>query len=269
MEHSFIQFDGKKIHYQEEGKSNENVIVFLHGFLNSLDVWAPYTYSYMSSVHVIAIDLPGHGFSDTYGEVHSMEFMARAVKAVLDHCDVKSCVMMGHSMGGYVSLAFADAFPYMLKGLILLHSQALADNNEVKEARLNTCKVVMENRSAYIIGFVPELFYKENKEKFRHEIKDLEEDSLRTTEYGIMAAQRGMAARSSRTYILSESTYPILFIFGKHDTRIPVELGLSQAMLPKYSEVIILGNSSHMGHIEERNYLKIKVYNFLKTCYLL
>ena len=269
MEHSFIQYNDRRIHYQEEGKNNQTTIVFLHGFLNSLDVWAPYTYSYMQRVHVIAIDLPGHGLSDTYGEVHSMEFMAYAVKAVLDECGVTSCVMLGHSMGGYVALAFADAFPRMLKGLILLHSQALADSEEVKEKRLLACQKVYENKSAYIVNFIPELFYKKNREINRDEIKDLEEDSLHITEEGIVAAQKGMAVRSSRTYILSQSDFPILFIFGKHDSRIPIELGMSQAALPKYSELIMLGNSSHMGHIEERNYLKIKIYNFLQSCYLM
>ena len=269
MEHSFIQFDGKKIHYQDEGQEHSNVIVFLHGFLNSLDVWASYTYTYMKASRVVAIDLPGHGLSDTYGEVHSMEFMARAVKAVLDKCGRTHCVMVGHSMGGYVALAFADAFPYMLKGLVLLHSQALMDSDAVKENRIKACKAVNDNRSAFVVGFIPELFAKDRRDFFNREIKDLEEDSLRTTEEGIVAAQNGMLARPSRVYLLSELECPILFIFGKHDSRIPVELGLSQAMLPKYSETIILGNASHMGHIEERKYLKMKIYNFLQSCYLL
>ncbi len=268
MEHSFIQFDGKRIHYQDEGKENNNVIVLLHGFLNSLDIWASYTYTYMRASRVIAIDLPGHGFSDTYGEVHSMEFMARSVKAVLDHCGVNDCVMVGHSMGGYVALAFADAYPFMLKGLALLHSQALMDNEVVKENRVKACRLVNENRSAFIVGFIPELFAKDRRDFFNREIKELEEDSLRTTEEGIVAAQNGMLARPSRVYLLSELQCPILFVFGKHDTRIPLEIGLSQAMLPKYSETIILGDASHMGHIEERKYLKIKIYNFLQSCYV-
>ena len=112
-----------------------------------------------------------------------------------------------------------------------------------------------------------ELFNKDNRELLRDEIKDLEEDSLRTTEEGIVAAQKGMAARCSRAYILSQSQFPILFIFGKHDTRIPIELGISLATLPKYAEVIMLGNASHMGHIEERKYLKSRIYNFLNSCY--
>lgn len=267
MEHSYIQFDGKRIHYQVEGRDHKNTVVFLHGFLNSLDVWAPYIYDYMHKIRVVAIDLPGHGFSDTYSEVHSMEFMARSVKAVLDHLNIRSCVLVGHSMGGYVSLAFADAFPYMLKGLVLLHSQAIEDSEKVKENRANTCKLVLENRSAYIIGFVPELFYSKNREKFRSEIKDIEEDSLRNKEEGIIAAQKGMLARCSRTYIFSQLNCPVLFIFGKQDSRIPLELGLSQAMLPKYSETIILENAAHFGHIEERQYLKHRLLSFVQTCY--
>ena len=106
--------------------------------MNSLEIWASYTYSYMRDMRVIAIDLPGHGKSDIFGEVHTMDFMAETVKAVLDAVKVEQCVMLGHSMGGYVTLAFAEKYPYMLRGFGLLHSQAMADSNEVVKGRLES-----------------------------------------------------------------------------------------------------------------------------------
>ena len=266
MEHTFVQFEGKNIHYQSEGEG-EKVLVFLHGYLNDLNVWASYIYSYMRNMRVI--DLPGHGLSDTFDDVHTMEFMAQTVKAVLDAEKVTQCVLMGHSMGGYVSLAFAEAYPEMLKGLILLHSQALVDNNESKANRLKTCETVKNKRVSYIISFIPELFAKENREPMGQDIKEIQEDALRTSERAIVAAQKGMLCRKSRVGLLSQLDIPILFIFGKKDQRIPLEIGLSQAMLPKYSETIILGNSGHMGHFEERKYLKLKIYNFAQSCYYL
>jgi pimeloyl-ACP methyl ester carboxylesterase len=101
------------------------------------------------------------------------------------------------------------------------------------------------------------------------DIKEIQEDALRTSERAIVAAQKGMLCRKSRVGLLSQLDIPILFIFGKKDQRIPLEIGLSQAMLPKYSETIILGNSGHMGHFEERKYLKLKIYNFAQSCYYL
>ncbi len=267
MEHSIVYFEGKKIHYQDEGRGN--VLVLLHGFLNNLDVWASYIYSYMKEMRVIAIDLPGHGLSDTYDKIHTMEFMADAVKAVLDNVGVEQCVILGHSMGGYVTLAFAEKYPYMLKGFGLLHSQALMDSDSIKENRYRTCEMVKANKASYIVGFIPELFSKENRDLFARDIKDLQDLALDTTIEGIVAAQKGMAMRPSRIHVLSSAQMPIMFIFGKEDSRIPLEIGLSQAMVPQYSETLMLGNVGHMAHIEAREYVKMRVYNFVKSCNIL
>ena len=75
------------MHYRDEGRGHEQTLVLLHGYLQNLDIWSSYVLSYMRTMHVITIDLPGHGYSECFGEVHTMDFMARAVKAVLDDAD--------------------------------------------------------------------------------------------------------------------------------------------------------------------------------------
>ena len=76
-------FENRELHYRDEGREYPETLVLLHGFLQNLNVWSSFTLTYMRKMRVISIDLPGHGYSATYSDVHSMDFMANAVKAVL------------------------------------------------------------------------------------------------------------------------------------------------------------------------------------------
>ena len=237
-QHRTLQFEGKTIHYRDEGREFSNTLVLLHGFLQNLDVWSAYTLWYMRSMRVISIDLPGHGLSDSYGEVHTMEFMAKAVRAVLADAGVDQCVIAGHSMGGYVALAFADLYPFLLRGLALLNSNAMADSPEKRQARREVCEQVVSNRASYIVGSIPPLFDESHRNTLSQEIKDLQDQCLETTSESIIAAQAGMAQRPSRIGVLERLEVPVLFVFGKNDIRVSLEYGLSQAMLPHHSEEI-------------------------------
>ena len=95
--------------FSDTGKGR--VVVLLHGFLGSHQIWEQ-TISFLSkSFRVIAIDLPGHGSSDCIGYIHTMELQAKCIKAVMDCLRLKKYVLVGHSMGGYAALAFAELFP--------------------------------------------------------------------------------------------------------------------------------------------------------------
>lgn len=266
-QHRTISFQGRNIHYRDEGREFSNTLVLLHGFMQSLDVWSSYTLTYMRFMRVISIDLPGHGYSDCYGDTHTMEFMADAVKAVLDAAGVDQCVMVGHSMGGYVALSFAEKYPYSLRGLGLLHSHALSDSDSHRASRYEACEEVSTNRAGYVLKFISTLFDDSKRAPLAQEIKDLQDLCLETGTQGIIAAQRGMALRSSRIGVLQRAEVPILFIYGKNDNRIPLEVAVSQAMVPHYAEIMLLDGVGHMSHIEERDYVKFRLKNFVDTCY--
>lgn len=267
-QHKTINFEGHKLHYRDEGRRHEATLVLLHGYLQNLDVWTPYVLSYMRSMRVLTIDLPGHGYSECLGHVHTMDLMARAVKAVLDDARVEQCVVVGHSMGGYVALAFADLFPHHLRGLGLLHSHALADTEEDIQRRMATCEQVTRNLPAYVTDFVPPLFSPTSRTNYSVEIKDLLDQCLETSAESIVAAQRGMAARPSRLHVLQQLEVPVLFVFGKNDVRLPVELAVSQAMEAAHAEILLLDKVGHMSHLEERDYVRPRIRNFVETCYL-
>ena len=265
-QHRTLTVEGRTVHYRDEGRSNTPTLVLLHGFLQNLDVWSSYVLSYMHRLRVITIDLPGHGLTDTFCDVHTTDFMAHIVKEVLNACGVDQCVMVGHSMGGYVALAFAEKYPYSLRGLGLVNSHAMADSESHRAAREEVCRQVHDNRAAYIVGFIPSLFDDSRRAALSKDIKDLQDQSLETTAASIVAAQRGMKIRTSRVRTLARLDVPVLFVYGKNDPRIPIEMGLSQAMVPKHSEVLLLDNVAHMSFMEDRDYVKTRLRHFVSQC---
>lgn len=266
MVHNILYYNGNAINYQCEGEG-ETTLVMLHGFMGDLRTWAPMVYNYMRKIRIVAIDLPGHGESDCCDEVHTMELQADVVKAVLDRVKVSKCVMVGHSMGGYVALAFAERYPAMLKGLCLLHSHALADGERKVKDRKRMCEIVQSNRAGFIINFIPNLFAEANRTIFDEEIKELQDLALLTSAEGIIAAQKGMMARKSRIDVLQQTQYPVLFIAGRQDVRIPTDSIMAQAALTPHCEVLLLPNAAHMSHIEEKELIRRKLLAFTLDCF--
>lgn len=244
----FIDFKGKKIHYQIAGKGN--CVILLHGFLESGEVWKSFIRRLSPSFQVITIDLPGHGRSENIGPVSTMNEMAEAVHRVLKTVSAGTCLMVGHSMGGYVTLAYAEKYPRSLKGFVLFHSQAGADSPEARTNRERTIALVEKDYHGYIKNFIPELFDPANVQKFRKEIDNLKNLADQTGKAGIIAALHGMKNRPDRQHVLINSKVPVLFIIGKNDRRIPMELIIPQILLPEHSEMLLLDHVGHMGFIE-------------------
>lgn len=243
-----IDINDKKVSYNERGAGK--TIVLLHGFLENKNIWHSMVGVLSQDFHVVTVDLPGHGGSEMLDPIHDMGTMASVVKEILASLDVRECLLVGHSMGGYVSLAFAELFPHMVKGLVLFHSQAAADDEEGKRNRDRTVKVVEEDRTGFIRNFIPDLFAPGNDVKFEKEIESLKKEAEKTSKEGIIAAVKGMKERTSKLNLLQNLKKPILFICGKKDKRIPVEKIMDQIAMPPHSEAILLENTGHMGFIE-------------------
>jgi len=255
-----MMFNNKKISYRETGKGK--TIALLHGFLENKNIWNGMVEELSRDFHVVTIDLPGHGESEVLEPIHEMGAMASVVKEILESMKVEKCMLVGHSMGGYASLAFAELFPQMVEGLVLFHSQAAADDEEGKRNRERTVKVVEENRSGFISNFIPDLFAPGNAEKFEEEVNVLKQEALKTPKEGIIAALKGMKERSSKLELLERTEAPVLFIGGKQDLRIPTEKLLKQAALPAHSEVMLLENTGHMGFVENKEKTLEAIHHF-------
>lgn len=266
-QHRTLEINGHTVHYRDEGRSNTKTVVLLHGFMQSLDVWSSYVLSYMNRFRVVTVDLPGHGQTDTFGEIHTMNFMARVVREVLAHIGVDRCVMVGHSMGGYVALAFAEHFPFMLRGLALVNSHAMADSEAKRQSREGVCAEVLENKAKFVVDFVPHLFSESRREEMSQDIKYLKDQCLETSVESIIAAQLGMSRRPSRINVLEELEVPVLFVYGKDDERLLPEVAVAQTLLPHRAEMLMLDKTGHMSFLEEREYVKARIANFVDNCY--
>ncbi|NJW54637.1 alpha/beta fold hydrolase, partial [Salinimicrobium oceani] len=166
-----LKFQEKKIYYSVVGKGEATVL--LHGFLESSKIWEEFLPEFSKHGKIITIDLPGHGRSEIVSEVHRMELMAEAVHEVFKATGVKKANFIGHSMGGYVGLAFMEKYPQLINDFMLLNSTPQADSEEKKENRDRSAELVEKNKKAYVSMAIKNLLSPANSERFSDEVQDL------------------------------------------------------------------------------------------------
>jgi len=262
MCHSFL-YKNAKIHFTSTGIGS--AVVLLHGFLENSLMWQEVSQELSKRNRVICIDLLGHGKTGNLGYIHSMEDQAQMVKAVLNHLKVRKYILVGHSMGGYVALAFAKLFPSNVKGLCLMNSTALPDSEEKKLNRDRAIKAVKQNHKTFVRMAIPLLFLEKNREIFTEEITQITQEALQLSPQGIIAALEGMKIRKNQTSIYKTANFPIQMIVGKQDPALDYESLISQT---KNTNVkIIEFPDGHMSHIENKNELIVALKQLIKKAF--
>lgn len=244
-----------------------NAIVFLHGFLESSKIWNEFRQKLENKFRILTIDLPGHGGSSCLAETHTMDLMAEEIRNILEILGINKVVLVGHSLGGYVALAFAKKFKRFVKGIVLLHSHAGADSEEQKKNRDLGIKAVENDHLGFIASFTPTLFAPENVSKFTAEINWLKKISAACPKEGVTAVMRGMKEREDQVKMLEKLNLPVLAIAGDKDTRIPVELLKNQLANVKNARLEVLKNVGHMGFIEDKENTFKLIRNFAQSVY--
>lgn len=214
-------FKNTAIHFETFGKGP--AIVLLHGFLESSTMWKPLISSLSKNHFLITLDFPGHGKSDVISEIHSMELMAEVVNEILQHLQIPSATFIGHSMGGYVTMAYAELFPEKMDKLILLNSTPAADSEERKENRNRALKVIDQNPSAFISMAITNLFAETSRQKFSAEIETLKKEANAFPLEGIKALVKGMRDRKDRTDVLKNFTKEKYSILSENDPLLLIE----------------------------------------------
>lgn len=255
----------EKIAFSDQGKGR--VVVLLHGFLGSKELWGSIPQDLARSYRVIAIDLPGHGNTPCLGYAHSMDLMAKCVKAVLDSLKLKRYVIIGHSMGGYVGLAFADLFPDHLRGLCLFHSTAYADTDDKKQDRLRAINLVKASKNVFTKNTIHNLFAAKNFKYLKEEMAFATKIARHTTKQGIIAALHGMKDRPRRDLILGLVEYPIMMVIGEQDNVLPYKQLLEQSELIKNKTLLYLEHDGHMGFLESPKVSQKALRAFLRKCF--
>lgn len=242
------EFRKGQIHYQARGKGR--TLVLLHGFLESAEIWNSLSDTLCTSNRVISIDLPGHGQSDCFGYIHSMELMASAVFSVLEKLKIRKFIVAGHSMGGYVALAMAKKVPPGLQGIILFQSTPLSDTEEKKAERERIAKMIPFRKDAFITQALPGLFHPDILSRHPALPEGLINLALKTSVRGVIAALRGMKNRHDSLVFVENTALPVCFIMGSDDRVLPLPNHGEFWKRAKKGKLIILPECGHVGMLE-------------------
>jgi pimeloyl-ACP methyl ester carboxylesterase len=255
-----LKFKGVNINYSSFGKGT--ALVLLHGFLENKTMWKPFIPSFSKRHQVITLDLLGHGKTGCIGTVHTMEDMADAVKAVLNELKIKNSIIVGHSMGGYVALAYAEKNPNEVKGLCLMNSTAQADSKEKKINRDRAILAVQKSKNSFVRISITNLFRPKNRSIFSKEIKQVKAEALKISTEGIVAALAGMKIRKGRTKLFQELRCIKMMIIGKRDPVLDYDSLLDQTM--NIDIKVVEFPDGHMSHIENKKDFLTTIMHFIE-----
>ena len=248
------------LNYKITGKGP--VLVLIHGFCEDLTLWES-VHSFLLDYTILSIDLPGFGKSEVI-ENMSIFSMADQVNVLLEKLGITKCTMIGHSLGGYVALHFAEIFATKLEGLGLFHSTAFEDSEEKKENRNKTFHFIEKHGVAnFANSFVATLFFPENRALFEKKIQELSEVVKKTSKQAVLKTTLAMRDRKSQLDVLKTIDKPVLFIVGKEDQAVPMTKSLEQCFLPKDSIVHFYDKTAHMGMFEKEIETNKALKNFM------
>lgn len=262
---------GKHISYQVYGEGKP--VLLLHGFAEDHRIWQNQINSLANQYQLIVPDLPGSGLSTLSADM-SMEGMADTVHEILLHevspsSDVNDTVIIGHSMGGYIALAFAEKYPELTAAFGLFHSTAYTDSAEKKIARQRSIQFIRNHGSyEFLQQSIPNLFCESSRMHNINLVHQLVDQYKGFDEEALVIYYEKMMIRADKTALLNNTSKPVLFVIGQQDSAVPFEQSLQQCHLPQLSYIHILKHTGHMGMWEEPEKSNAVIISFLSDIHV-
>lgn len=254
----------KKIGYQAVGNKENPTILLIHGFPECSHIFDRQIADLQKEYYIIVPDLPGVGQSDYNDKLNTVEDFATCLYDILIAEQVKKCVVMGHSMGGYIALAMAEKFPILIEGIGLIHSTAFADSEEKKEKRVKSITLMRKYGGAkFVEKAIAPLFSEKNRIAFQSEIETLTNTAKGFDTNGLIRFYEIMIQRPDRTKIF-KLNIPFFFFIGKEDQSAPLSDLQKQFILPNVSSICIVNEIAHMGMLEASTLLNHKMKAFMQ-----
>ena len=257
-----LTFKNANISFSDQGTGT--AVVLIHGFLENTTMWKNVVPEISKRNRVVTIDLLGHGKTDCIGYMHTMELFAETIAAVLKELRIRKCILVGHSLGGYIALAFAEKHPQKVKGLCLMNATSNEDTLERKALRLRANKMIANNFRNMVRMSFANLFGPKSKTIFKEEMELAILEALQTPMQGYIAAQEGMQLRANRNHVLTDNSFKKLLIIGKKDPVLDFETSLDEA--EKTNSAFVVFENGHMPHIENKLALNDALKEFIKIC---
>jgi pimeloyl-ACP methyl ester carboxylesterase len=262
-----IQFRGEFLEYEIKGSGKP--VMLVHGFTEDRRIWDPILTGIEDKYKWILPDLPGSGRSAFNKSLPEIIDFAEALLAITENENISKLALIGHSMGGYISLAFTEKYQDKIAALGLFHSSSYADSAEKKEARDKNIRFIQKNgASLFVEQAIPGLFSEDFKSNHPEEIQGLINRYANFEPDSLVQYLNAMKQRPATTGILKSITKPVLFMMGEEDKAVPLKDALEQCHLPQISYIHILTHTAHMGMIENTSLCNSYIDLFLEQIHI-
>ncbi len=261
-------YQSAKVNYTDTGFGN--VVLLVHGFGEDSTIWHAQKDFLQQHYRLIIPDVPGSGLSDLIEKDNvTIDDYTDCLYALLQHLQLpqtQRISVFGHSMGGYIALAFAKKYSYALQAFGLIHSTAFADSEEKKQVRLRGIETMQQYGAyAFLKTTIPNLFGNSFKQKSPQVVDALIEKGKNFSVAALQQYYKAMMLRSDTTEVLVKSTVPVLFVIGTEDVAAPINDVLKQVHLPAISKIKNLENVGHMGMLEATDEVNETMLSFLQN----
>jgi pimeloyl-ACP methyl ester carboxylesterase len=258
-----MKANGNSFSYNVWG--NGKVIVLIHGFAEDSRIWQPQIEFLKSNFKLLVPDLRGSGLSASAQTPSNIEAFATDIKEMLEAENIRSCTMLGHSMGGYITLAFAEMYPSVLNAFGLIHSTAFADSDVKIQARKKSIAFIKENGPhEFIKTTILNLFGELFKQQFPNRLAQLIEWGKLFTAEALIAYYNAMIERPDRSAVLKNTPLPVFFFIGEEDKAVNPADALLQSSYPQTGYVKEIPGIAHMGMWEAEKELNEAIVFFIK-----
>ena len=259
-----IEVNGINIDCRDEGEGLP--VIFIHAFPLNQTMWNDQLTGLRGTCRAITLDLRGFGRSGFASGAHSIEQMALDVRGLMNKLGIERAVLVGLSMGGYVTFAFFRNHPECVQALVLADTRATADAQDARERRIKSAERAERDGSTAIADdMVPLLLGRSSRATRPDLIARTREMIEANSPAGIAAAQRAMAARRDSTDLLAAINLPVLVIVGSEDSLTPVAEAESMHQALRGSRLEIIEGAGHLSNLEQPRLFNTALSDFLQA----
>jgi pimeloyl-ACP methyl ester carboxylesterase len=268
MDKMIIELKSKQFpntYYQKKG--NGPSILLIHGFGEDAMIWTHQIACLQEQYTVIIPDLPGSGKSNLPSTELSIELLADFVFEIVEQEQISLVILLGHSMGGYITAAFAKKYPDRLLGIGFIHSSVYADDDLKKETRLKSIQLIErgeEEKIEFLKIAIPNLYAEHSKLNKKPDINQHLTNAFSISSSTLIAYTKAMMMRPDNTQVLTELNNPILFVVGNEDKAVSPKDNFKQSALAKDCFIYLLPNVGHMAMVEDKDNLQKIINRFLE-----
>lgn len=263
----------QEISYYEVGRKNlpihsdqkeiqKTPIVLIHGFCESSTLWKSLSKELSNDFRILCPDLPGFGKSPLSKSDFSLEQIGDQIVSWLKSLGIEQCIVIGHSLGGYISLEVLRKYPDFFKAIGLINSSAFEDSIDKKENRNKLIEFIGNNGvDSFIKTFVPSLFYPKTVNLHSKIIELISDEGKSIKSESVIKYAAAMRDRRDSMDLLKKYKKRILLISGEFDQNVPLETSKRMAQILDQKNAHIIPESGHMSIFEESE----RCYAIIKT----